>query len=110
MADIVDSTGKRDVYITNDSTKLSADITTIKSTYSKATGQITFTLPSTWNYITAVDCDVENGIIVPTAAGQSGSSSTTGYADGLYCDGASSGQKEILCFGYLGRGSHCGVS
>ena len=110
MADIVDSTGKRDVYITNDSTKLSADITTIKSTYSKATGQITFTSPSTWNYITAVDCDVENGIIVPTAAGQSGSSSTTGYADGLYCDGASSGQKEILCFGYLERGSHCGVS
>lgn len=110
MADIVDSTGKRDVYITNDSTKLSADITTIKSTYSKAAGQITLTSLSTWNYITAVDCDVENGVIVPTAAGQSGSSSTTGYADGLYCDGTSSGQREILCFGTLRPGSHRGVS
>ena len=110
MADIVDSTGKRDVYITNDSSKLSADITTVKSTYSKAAVQITSTSFKTWNYITAVDCDVENGIIVPTTAGQSGSSSTTGYADGLYCDGASSGQKEILCFGALSHGYLGGVS
>lgn len=110
MADIVDITGKRDVYIINDSTKLSADITAIKSTYSKAAGQITSASLNTWNYITAVDCDVENGVIVPTAAGQSGSSTTTGYADGLYCDGASSEQREILCSGYLWHGSLCGVS
>ena len=110
MADIVDSTGKRDVYITNDSTKLSANITTIKSTYSKIAEQITPTSLNAWNYITAVGCNVENGIIVPTAAGQSGSSSTTGYADGLYCDGASSGQRELLCFGTLRDGSPGGVS
>ena len=110
MADIVDSTGKRDVYITNDSTKLSADITTIKSTYSKIAEQIVPTVLNNWHYITAVNCNIENGIIVPTAAGQSGSSTTTGYADGLYCDGASSGQRELLCFGHLGNGSLSGVS
>lgn len=110
IADIVDSTGKRDVYITNDSTKITTDIATVKSTYSKIAEQITPTSINAWRYITAVDCNVENGIIVPTAAGQSGSSSTTGYADGLYCDGASSGQREILCFGDLSYGPPRGVS
>lgn len=110
MADIVDSTGKRDVYITNDSTKLSADITIIKSTYSKIAEQIVPTVFNRWHYITAVNCNIENGIIVPTAAGQSGSSTTTGYADGLYCDATSSGQREILCFGDSMAGSPGGVS
>lgn len=110
VIDIVDSTGKRDVYITNDSTKLTTNIDTIKSTYTKIAEQIVPTSVNTWNYITAVGCNVESGIIVPTAAGQSGSSSATGYADGLYCDGASSGQRECLCFGTLWIGTHCGVS
>lgn len=110
VMDIVDGTGKRDVYITNDSTKLTTNIDTIKSTYTKIAEQIVPTSVNAWNYITAVGCNVENGIIVPTAAGQSGSSSTTGYADGLYCDGASSGQRESLCFGDLGYGSPYGVS
>lgn len=110
MADIVDSTGKRDVYITNDSTKLSDNITTIKSTYSKIAEQITPTSFNVWEYITAVGCNVENGIIVPTAAGQSGSSSTTGYADGLYCDEESSGQRGFICFSVSKLGSLYGVS
>lgn len=110
VIDIVDSTGKRDVYITNDSTKLTTDINTIKSTYTKIAEQIVPTSVKNWNYITAVGCNVESGIIVPTAAGQSGSSSATGYADGLYCDSASSGQRECLCFGLLGGGTLSGVS
>ena len=105
VMDIVDSTGKRDVYITNYSTKLTTDINTIKSTYTKIAEQIVPTSVNAWNYITAVGCNVKNGVIVPTAAGQSGSSSATGYADGLYCDNADSGQRECLCFGCLGSGA-----
>ena len=110
VMDIVDSTGKRDVYITNDSTKLTANIDTIKSTYTRIVEQIVPTSLNAWNYITAVDCNVESGVIVSTAAGQSGSSAATGYADGLYCDSANSGQRECLCFGILWNGTHCGVS
>lgn len=110
VTDIVDSTGKRDVYITNDSTKLTTDINTIKSTYTKIAEQIVPTSVNEWNYITAVGCNVESGVIVPTAAGQSGSSSATGYADVLYCDNANSGQREFLCFGFLWIGDKCGVS
>ena len=110
VMDIVDSTGKRDVYITNDSTKLTTDIDTIKSTYTKIAEQIVPTSVNDWNYITAVKCNVDNGIIVPTAAGQSGSSLATGYADGLYCKETDSMQREYLCFGRLDHGSVCGVS
>ena len=111
MADYnVYDTNKQDVYITNDSTKLSDNITTIKSTYSKTARQITPTSLGTVNYITAVDCDIENGIVVPTDAGQSGSSSTTGYADMLYCDFVNSKPKEILCFGSFMGEFFCGVS
>lgn len=110
VMDIVDSTGKRDVYITNDSTKLTTNIDTIKSTYTKIAEQIVPTSVNNFNYITAVGCNAENGIIVPTAAGQSGSSTATGYADGLYCDNANSGQRELLCFGALWIGALGGVS
>ena len=110
IMDMVDSTGKRDVYITNDSTKLVADIDTIKSTYTKIAEQIVPISVDAYNYITAVDCNVDNGIIVPTAAGQSGSSLTTGYADALYCGVAGSAQKECLCFGGFWTGASGGVS
>ena len=110
ICDIVDSTGKRDVYITNSSTELSSDINDIKSSYSKISSQIIPTTLNTWNYITSVGFDLDKGIIIPTTAGNSGSSSSTGYADGLYCNSNSSGQKELLCFGTIRSGTINGVS
>ena len=39
--------------------------------------------------------------MVPTEAGQSGSGTSTGFADGLYVDNAASGQRECLWLGHL---------
>ena len=53
---------------------------------------------------------MENGAFVQTNVGQDGSSTTTGFADGVYVDNASSGQREFLGFGNLGVGSDVGLS
>ena len=110
IVDIVDSAGTKDVYITNDSSILTSSISAIKDKYQKLNKQISVTKLNAWNYITSVSVDTENGAIIPTASGQSGSSSSTGYADAVYVDNGISGQKELLDFGYLGTASHCGVS
>lgn len=110
IADIVDSAGTRDIYITNNSNILTSAVSDIKAKYQRLDNQISVTKLSNWNYITAVTVDTENGAIVPTASGQSGSSSSTGYADAVYVDGGTSGQRELLAFGGLGSSSAFGVS
>lgn len=108
--DIVDATGKREVYIQNDASQLTTDIATAKTTYKKSPYAIQPTKLNSWNYITRIDFDLENGTFVQTNAGQDGSSTTTGFADGVYVDNASSGQREFLGFGSLWRGSGAGLS
>lgn len=110
VADIVDSAGTRDVYITNDSSALTSSISVIKAKYQKLDKQISVTKLNTWNYITAVSVDTEIGAVIPIASRQSGSSSSTGYADAVYVDNGTSGQRELLAFGNLGSTSDCGVS
>ena len=108
--DIVDATGKREVYIQNDASQLTTDMTKAKTTYKKSPYAIQPTKANNWNYITRIDFDLENGAFVQTNTGQDGSSTTTGFADGVYIDNASSGQREFLGFGYLWSGSYAGLS
>ena len=108
--DIVDATGKREVYIQNDASLLTTNMTTAKSTYKKSPYSIQPQKLNSWNYITRIDFDLENGVFVQTNVGQDGSSTTTGFADGVYVDNASSGQREFLGFGYLWNGSNAGLS
>lgn len=108
--DIVDATGKREVYIQNDASQLTTDIATAKTTYKKSPYAIQPTKLNSWNYITRIDFDLENGAFVQTNIGQDGSSTTTGFADGVYVDNASSGQREFLGFGGLWLGSVAGLS
>lgn len=108
--DIVDATGKREVYIQNDASLLTTNMTTAKTTYKKSPYAIQPTKLNSWNYITRIDFDLENGTFVQTNIGQDGSSTTTGFADGVYVDNASSGQREFLGFGSLWSGSTAGLS
>lgn len=108
--DIVDATGKREVYIQNDASLLTTNMTTAKTTYKKSPYAIQPTKLNSWNYITRIDFDLENGTFVQTNIGQDGSSTTTGFADGVYIDNASSGQREFLGFGCLWAGSIAGLS
>lgn len=110
VMDIVSADGTRDVYVTKDATKLTTDIATIKNTYKKSPYQVTATTLGNWNYITEEGIDLENGIIVPTQSGQSGSGSGVGYADGCFLDTGTSGQREFLAFGHLGAGAPAGLS
>ena len=54
--------------------------------------------------------DTELGCVLPISAGESGSGSATGFADAIYCDNASSGQREFLLLGGLWYGSVAGLS
>lgn len=108
--DIVDATGKREVYIQNDASQLTTDIATAKSTYKKSPYAIQPTSINSWNYITKIDFDLANGAFIQTNSGQSGSSTGSGFADCLYVDNANSGQREFLGFGGFGLGSEGGLS
>lgn len=108
--DIVDATGKREVYIQNDASLLTTNMTTAKSTYKKSPYSIQPTKLNSWNYITRIDFDLENGAFVQSNCGQDGSGTAVGFADGLYVDNASSGQREFLGFGDLWHGSSAGLS
>lgn len=110
IMNIADSTGKREVYLTNDSTKLSGTYSTITSNFTKLGIAIQPTTLNAWNYITEYGFDLTNGAAIPTQAGQSGAGSSVGYADGLYVDNATSGQKEFLWLGYLINGTSAGLS
>lgn len=110
IVDIINSSGTRNVYITKDSSILTSTASDIKAKYQRLDNQISLTKLNAWNYITAVSVDTENGAIIPTASGQPGSSSSTGYADAVYVDSGTSGQRELLAFGRLGIPSVSGVS
>ena len=110
MMDIKGSGIVRDVYITNDATKLSTNTTTIMSTWNKSQYQIKGTNANNWNFITAVGIDIKYGGIFPTASGQSGSGTGTGFADGVYFDGNTSGQREFRALGGLWGGGGAGLS
>lgn len=106
--DIVDGT-HRDVYVCNDSTKLTTDVNTAKQNYIKLPKQMSVDKNSAWQYIAEMSFDVDNGMNIITQAGASGSGSNTGYADGVYFDAATTGQREFLCFGNLWNGAMGGA-
>ncbi len=98
--DIIDGT-HRDVYVCDDSTKLTTDINTAKKNYKKLPKQIAVAKNAQWCYGTNIHIDLENGMNIITQAGESGSGSSTGFCDGIYFDNATTGQREFLLLGNL---------
>lgn len=101
FTDIIDEI-HRDVYVCDDSTKLTTDINTAKKNYKKLPKQMTVTKNAQWCYGTNIHIDLENGMNIITQAGESGSGSSAGFCDGIYFDNATTGQREFLLLGYLG--------
>lgn len=106
--DIIDGT-HRDVYVCDDSTKLTTDINTAKKNYKKSPKQMTVTKNAQWCYGTNIHIDLENGMNIITQAGESGSGSSTGFCDGIYFDNATTGQREFLLLGGLWDWGICGA-
>ena len=99
--DIVNSTGKRGIYVTNDNSKIVTNVTNAKATYNKSKNSSQPTTLSAWNYITKMALDEENGMFNVIECGNSGSGSATGFCDGFYVDSGTSGQREFLLLGNL---------
>lgn len=108
--DIVDSTGKREVYVQNDASQLTTNVTTAKASYKKSQYAIQPSKVNSWNYITRIDFDLENGAFIQTECGQTSSGTGVGFADGVYVDASSTGQREFLALGGLGHGGIAGLS
>lgn len=108
--DIVSSTGKRDIYVTNDNSKIVTSVVNAKATYNKSKNSTQPTTLSIWNYITKMALDEENGMFNVIEGGNSGSGSATGFCDGLYVDSGTSGQREFLLLGHLRAAAICGLS
>ena len=100
-----DGNPARDVYVYEDASTLSSNIATVRANYKKAIAQVAYTAAS-WKYITEETTDPNLGIMIPTKVG---GGSTTGFADGLYTDTGTSGQREWLALGALGRGASAGL-
>jgi hypothetical protein len=100
-----DGNPARDVYVCQDASTLSSSIATIRTNYRKAAAQVAYTAAS-WKYISEETTDMDLGVMIPTgvAAG-----STTGFADGLYTDTITSGQREWLALGHLNFGTTAGL-
>ena len=109
VMNIIDSAGTREVYVTNDASLLTTNITTIKEKYKKLAENIQPTKLNQWNYITHMQADLDIGMITVAKAGGANSGTASGFADGLYVDGAYSGQKEFLLFANLGNGATAGL-
>ena len=101
----VDGNPARDVYVCEDASTLSSNIATVRANYKKAIAQVAYTAAS-WKYITEETTDPNLGIMVPTKVG---GGSTTGFADGLYTDTGTSGQREWLALGSLFNGTLAGL-
>ena len=99
-----DGNPARDVYVCEDASTLSSNIATVRANYKKAIAQVAYTAAS-WKYITEETTDPNLGIMIPTKVG---GGSTTGFADGLYTDTGTSGQREWLALGSLGNGANAG--
>ena len=100
-----DGNPARDVYVCQDASALSSNIATVRANYRKANAQVAYTAES-WKYITEETTDPDLGIMIPTGVG---GGSTTGFADGLYTDAGTSGQREWLALGGLGDGGAAGL-
>lgn len=100
-----DGNPARDVYVCEDASTLSSNIATVRANYKKAIAQVAYTAAS-WKYITEETTDPNLGIMIPTKVG---GGSTTGFADGLYTDAGTSGQREWLALGDLGNGANAGL-
>lgn len=100
-----DGNPARDVYVCEDASTLSSNIATVRANYKKAIAQVAYTAAS-WKYITEETTDPNLGIMIPTKAG---GGSTTGFADGLYTDAGTSGQREWLALGGLSNGAYAGL-
>ena len=100
-----DGNPARDVYVCEDASTLSSNIATVRANYKKAIAQVAYTAAS-WKYITEETTDPNLGIMIPTKVG---GGSTTGFADGLYTDAGTSGQREWLALGLLLGGAGAGL-
>lgn len=100
-----DGNPARDVYVCEDASTLSSNIATVRANYKKAIAQVAYTAAS-WKYITEETTDPNLGIMIPTKVG---GGSTTGFADGLYTDAGTSGQREWLALGSLNLGAVAGL-
>lgn len=100
-----DGNPARDVYVCEDASTLSSNIATVRANYKKAIAQVAYTAAS-WKYITEETTDPNLGIMIPTKVG---GGSTTGFADGLYTDAGTSGQREWLALGHLDYGALAGL-
>lgn len=100
-----DGNPARDVYVCEDASTLSSNIATVRANYKKAIAQVAYTAAS-WKYITEETTDPNLGIMIPTKVG---GGSTTGFADGLYTDAGTSGQREWLALGGLDSGATAGL-
>lgn len=100
-----DGNPARDVYVCEDASTLSSNIATVRANYKKAIAQVAYTAAS-WKYITEETTDPNLGIMIPTKVG---GGSTTGFADGLYTDTGTSGQREWLALGSLYSGAGAGL-
>ena len=100
-----DGNPARDVYVCEDASTLSSNIATVRANYKKAIAQVAYTAAS-WKYITEETTDPNLGIMIPTKVG---GGSTTGFADGLYTDTGTSGQREWLALGCLYDGAYAGL-
>ena len=100
-----DGNPARDVYVCEDASTLSSNIATVRANYKKAIAQVAYTAAS-WKYITEETTDPNLGIMIPTKVG---GGSTTGFADGLYTDTGTSGQREWLALGVLSVGAAAGL-
>lgn len=100
-----DGNPARDVYVCEDASTLSSNIATVRADYKKAIAQVAYTAAS-WKYITEETTDPNLGIMIPTKVG---GGSTTGFADAMYTDAGTSGQREWLALGYLGSGASAGL-
>lgn len=100
-----DGNPARDVYVCEDASTLSSNIATVRANYKKAIAQVAYTAAS-WKYITEETTDPNLGIMIPTKVG---GGSTTGFADAMYTDAGTSGQREWLALGYLSNGASAGL-
>lgn len=100
-----DGNPARDVYVCEDASTLSSNIATVRANYKKAIAQVAYTAAS-WKYITEETTDQNLGIMIPTKVG---GGSTTGFADALYTDTGTSGQREWRALGDLNNGATAGL-
>lgn len=100
-----DGNPARDVYVCEDASTLSSNIATVRANYKKAIAQVAYTAAS-WKYITEETTDPNLGIMIPTKVG---GGSTTGFADAMYTDAGTSGQREWLALGALHGGANAGL-